>query len=39
VIVFFGNSLGVLLSSMFTNIRAAFAVVPVNKKINELSEK
>jgi len=29
ILVFFGNSLGVLLSSMFSNVRAAFAVVPV----------
>ena len=29
LLVFFGNSLGVLLSSLFSNVRAAFAIVPV----------
>ncbi len=29
VIVFYGNSLGVWLGSMFSNIRAVFAIVPV----------
>lgn len=30
ILVFFGNSLGTLVSSMFSNVRAAFAVVPVS---------
>lgn len=29
VLVFLGNSLGVMVSSMFSNVRSAFAVVPV----------
>lgn len=29
ILVFFGNSLGILLSSMFSNVRAAFGIVPV----------
>lgn len=29
LLVFFGNSLGILLSSMFSNIRSAFTLLPV----------
>jgi ATP-binding cassette subfamily G (WHITE) protein 1 len=29
LMVFFGNSIGILMSSMFSNVRSAFAVVPV----------
>ena len=29
ILVFYGNSLGTLVSSMFSNVRAAFAIVPV----------